>query len=82
MRAMYWTPGFLDEGPRPKSGKLRLNLTWQPPFGRGKSIGSHPKKKKELQRELMIWGTMMQAKGHFRRGSKGQGPMKYSNLIG
>jgi hypothetical protein len=63
---------------------LRLNLTWQPPFGRGKSIGSHPKKIKnrELQRELMIWGTMMQAKGHFRRGSKGQGPMKYSNLIG
>jgi hypothetical protein len=26
MRAINWTPWPLDEGPRPKSGKSRLNL--------------------------------------------------------
>jgi hypothetical protein len=43
-------PWLLDEGPRPKSGKSRLNLTWKPPFGSRKSIGSHPKKRKEKKR--------------------------------
>jgi hypothetical protein len=44
-------PRLLDEGPKPKSGKSRLNLTWQPPFGRGKSIVSHPPKRKKKKRE-------------------------------
>jgi hypothetical protein len=52
-------PEPLDEGPTPKSGKLRLN-----PHGTildGKSIVSDPKKK-EHQGELMIWRTKMQAR--------------------
>jgi hypothetical protein len=54
----------LDEGSRPKSGKLRLNLHGT--ILEGKSIGSDPKKerkkKKELRGELMIWRTKMQVR--------------------
>jgi hypothetical protein len=41
-------PHPLDEGSRPKSGKLRLN--WHGPILEGKSIGSNLKKKKEKKR--------------------------------
>jgi hypothetical protein len=38
----------LDEGPRPKSGKLRLNLHGT--ILDGKSIGSDPEKELKLER--------------------------------
>jgi hypothetical protein len=41
-------PWPLDEGPRPKSGKLRLNLHGI--ILQGKSIGSNQKKEKEKKR--------------------------------
>jgi hypothetical protein len=44
----------LDEGPRPKSDKLRLNL--HSTISEEKSIGFNQKK------ELMIWRTKMQAR--------------------
>jgi hypothetical protein len=45
MRVINWTPWPLDEGPRPKWDKLRLNLHGT--ILEGKSIGSNPKKKKK-----------------------------------
>jgi hypothetical protein len=51
-------PRPLDEGPKPKSGKLRLNL-----HGisfRGKPIGSE--QKTVLKGELLIWRTKNQAR--------------------
>jgi hypothetical protein len=62
LRAINWTHSLLDECPRPKSGKSRLNLHGT--ILEGKSIGSDPKKKKkqELKGELMIWRTKMQAR--------------------
>jgi hypothetical protein len=45
-------PRPLDEGSRPKSGKLRLN--WHGPILEGKSIGSNLKKKRKKKGELMI----------------------------
>jgi hypothetical protein len=47
-------PQFLDDGPRPKSGELSLNLHGT--VLEGRSIGSDPKK------ELMIQRTKMQAR--------------------
>jgi hypothetical protein len=47
----------LDEGPKPKSGKLRLNLHGM--ILEGKSIGWE-KKKRAKERKLMIWKTKMQ----------------------
>jgi hypothetical protein len=44
LRAINWTHNLLDECPRPKSGKSRLNLHGT--ILEGKSIGSDPKKKK------------------------------------
>jgi hypothetical protein len=43
-------PHPLDEGSRPKSGKLRLN--WHGPILEGKSIGSNLKKKRKKKGEL------------------------------
>jgi hypothetical protein len=43
-------PSPLDEGPRPKSGKLRLKPTWH--NLEEKSIGSYPKKKGALRRRV------------------------------
>jgi len=51
-------PRPLDESPRPKSGKLRLNLHGTC-FG-GKSIGSE--QKTVLKGELLIWRTKNQAR--------------------
>jgi hypothetical protein len=51
-------PMPLDEGPRPKSGKLRLNLHGTC-FG-GKSIGSD--QKTLLKWELLIWRTKNEAR--------------------
>jgi hypothetical protein len=48
----------LDEDPRPKSGKLRLNLHGT--ILEGKSIGSG--QKREFKGEIMIWRTEMQAR--------------------
>jgi hypothetical protein len=59
------------KGPRPTSDKLRLNLYMAPPVLEGKSIGSDPKKNKELKRELMIWRTKMQARVQGRIQLKG-----------
>jgi hypothetical protein len=59
---MKLDPWPLDEGPRPKSGKSRLNL-----HGRileRKSVNSDFKK--ELKGELMIRSTKMQARVHGR----------------
>jgi hypothetical protein len=54
-------PWSLDEGLRPKSGKLRLNL--HDTILEGKSIGSNTQKKKEkLKGELLIWRTKVQAR--------------------
>ncbi len=50
---------ILDEGPRPKSGKSRLNLNGT--NLEGKSIRWNLNKKK-LKRNLMIWRTKMQAR--------------------
>jgi hypothetical protein len=47
------------EGPRPKSGKLRLK-TYMAPVLRGKSIGSD--QKTVLKGELLIWRTKNQAR--------------------
>jgi len=52
-------PRPLDEGPRPKSGKLRLNLHGT--ILEGKSISLGPKGK-GLKGELVIWRTKMQAR--------------------
>ncbi len=52
-------PWPLDEGPKPKSDKLRLNLHGTI-FGRRDQLVQT--KKKELKGELMIWRTKMQAK--------------------
>jgi hypothetical protein len=52
----------LKEGPRPKSGKLRLNLHGT--ILEGKSVGSDPTK--DLKRELMSWRTKMQARVEVR----------------
>jgi hypothetical protein len=43
MRAINWDPWSLDEGPRPKSGKSRLNLHGT--IFEGKSIGSNHNQK-------------------------------------
>jgi len=43
-------PWLLDEGPRPKNGKSRLNLHGT--ILEGKSIGSDQKKKKKLKRRV------------------------------
>jgi hypothetical protein len=51
-------PRPLDEGPRPKSGKLMLNLHGT--ILEGKSIGLDLKGK-DLNGERMIWRTKMQA---------------------
>jgi hypothetical protein len=51
-------PRPLNEHPRPKSGKLKLNLHGTC-FG-GKSIGSD--KKTVLKGELLIWRTKNQAR--------------------
>ncbi len=56
-------PRPLDEGPRPKSGKLRLNLhgkTYMAPVLEGKSIGSD--QKTVLEEEILIWRTKNQAR--------------------
>jgi len=50
-------PRPLDEGPRPKSGKLRL--IW-PPVLEGKSIGWD--QKTVLKGELLIWRAKNQAR--------------------
>jgi hypothetical protein len=52
----------LDEGPRPKSGKSRLNLHGS--ILERKSINSD--QKKELKGDLMIRSTKMQARVHGR----------------
>jgi len=49
-------PGPLDEGPRPKSGKLRL--TSMAPVLEGKSIGAD--QKTVLKGEHLIWRTKNQ----------------------
>jgi hypothetical protein len=48
MRATNWTQGPLNEGPRPKSGKSRLNLNST--VSEGKSTVLRKKKKKTLKR--------------------------------
>jgi hypothetical protein len=48
----------LDEGPKPKSDKLRL--TYIAPLSEGKSIGSE--RKTVLKGEPLIWRTKNQAK--------------------
>jgi hypothetical protein len=53
-------PRPLDEGPRPKSGKLGLNLHGT--FLEGKSIGLDPKIM--LKGEILIWRTKNQARNH------------------
>jgi hypothetical protein len=53
-------PWPLDEGPRPKSGKSRLNL--HDSILERKSINSD--EKKELKGDLMIQRTKMQARVH------------------
>ncbi len=59
VKSFKLVPRPLDEGPRPKSGKLRLNLhgTY---FG-GKINWFGPKKKK-LKGELLIWRTKNEAR--------------------
>ncbi len=50
-------PMPLEEGPRPKSGKLKLNMA---PVLEGKSIGSD--QNTMLKGELLIWRTKNQAR--------------------
>ncbi len=51
MRALNWTHGLLDAGPRPKkSGKIGAKPTWGTIL-KGKSIGFKPKtNQRELER--------------------------------
>jgi len=55
-------PRPLDEGPRPKSGKLRLN--YMAPVLKGKSLGLQAKA--VLKGELLIWRTKNEAKDQGR----------------
>jgi len=50
-----WSQGLLDEGPRPKSGKLRLKATWH--LSWGEKIQLVRTKKTVLKGELLIWGN-------------------------
>jgi hypothetical protein len=58
LKALNWSPRPLDEGPRPKSGKLRLNLH-DTCFG-GKINWFGPKK--SAKGEFLIWRTKNQAR--------------------
>ncbi len=60
LKAIKLDPWPLDEGPRPKSGKSRLNLHGS--ILDRKSINSD--QKKELKGDLMIQRTKMQARVH------------------
>jgi hypothetical protein len=48
-------PWSLNEGQRPKSGKLKLHDV----ILGGKSIGSNQKKKAQRLQKLMVWRTKM-----------------------
>ncbi len=62
LKAIKLDPWPLDEGPRPKSGKSRLNLHGS--ILERKLVDSD--QKKEVKGELMIRSTKMQAKVHGR----------------
>jgi hypothetical protein len=60
VQCFKWVPRHLDEGPRPKSGKLRLNLHGTC-FG-GKINQLVRTNKTVLKGELLIWRTKSQAR--------------------
>jgi hypothetical protein len=59
VKSFKLVPRPLDDGPRPKSGKLKL-LTYMAPFLEGKSIGLD--QKTVPKGELLIWRTKNQAR--------------------
>ncbi len=58
-KALNWSPRPLDEGPKPKSGKLRLNLTWHLFWRENQLVWTQ---KTVLKGELLIWRTKNQAR--------------------
>jgi hypothetical protein len=70
-------PWPLDEGPRPKSGKLRLNLHGT--ISEGKSIGLGQKRK--FKGEIMIWRTKIQARSKARSNLRVQFASNKSKLV-
>jgi hypothetical protein len=61
MKAIHWTHGLLDEGPRPKNGKSMLNQHGT--ILEGKSLGSYQKKEAKTKSSKF-------EKQRFKLGSK------------